>query len=89
MGLVVETWYVPISGSTFYVWEEKLKILKKSLKEWAKSIPLPTQNKSKSLLSLEDHHLAMEAVPITKEVIEKEVSLHHVLQAACRQEEEL
>ena len=31
----------------------------------------------------------MEAVLITKEEIEKEISLHHDLQASCRKEEEI
>ena len=77
MGLVAEIWSVLVSGSTFYVWEEKLRRLKKYLKLWAKSISSPTQNKSKALLSLEAHQLAMETFSITKEVIEKELSLHH------------
>ena len=89
MGQVAESWSVPVSGSSFYVWEENLRRLKKSLKLWAKTIPSPTQNKVKSLISLEDHQLAMEAVLITKEVIEREVSLHHDIQGACRKEEEL
>ena len=69
MGLVAKIGNVPVSGSTFYVWEEKLRRLKKSLKLWAKSIPSPAQNKVKALRSLEDQQLAMEAIPIAKEVI--------------------
>ena len=55
MGLIIETWSAPVLGSAFYVWEEKLRRLKKSLKQWTKPIPTPAQNKAKALLSLEEH----------------------------------
>ena len=39
--LVAKIWNGPVSGSPFYVWEEKLRRLKRALKEWAKSLPNP------------------------------------------------
>ena len=55
---------------------------------WAKFVSTLAQNRSKALLSLEAHQLYMEASLTSKEDLEKEVSRHHELHAACRQEEE-
>jgi hypothetical protein len=30
-----EDWNIPCVGSSFYIWESKLRITKKQLKEWA------------------------------------------------------
>ena len=84
MGLITKTWYVPVSSSASYVWEEKLRRTKKSLKKWPKNTLTPTQNKAKALLALEEHQLIIEVASITKEEIEKEISLHHDLQTTYR-----
>ena len=34
--IVAESWAHLVTGSSFFVWEEKLRRLKKSLKSWAK-----------------------------------------------------
>ena len=44
--IVVDSWSLPLTRSPFYVWEEKLRRLKKELKSWAKAIPSPTNKKS-------------------------------------------
>jgi exonuclease III len=41
LSLVSKMWTSAVKGSTFYVWEEKLRRLKRSLKLWAKSQPNP------------------------------------------------
>ena len=43
--IFVDSWSLPVTGSPFYVWEEKLRRLKKELKSWAKAIPSPSDQK--------------------------------------------
>ena len=45
--VVSTAWNRQIHGSPFYVWEEKLRDLKKELKNWAKSLITPTSKKKK------------------------------------------
>ena len=87
-GSVSETWSTPVLGSPFYVWEEKLRRVKRALKLWAKSVAFPNQRRSKAPLTLEAHELSMEAAQISKEDLEKEVTLHQELHVACRHEED-
>ena len=65
-----------------------MRRVKKALKNWAKLVASPTQRKTNAMLALEEHHLSMEEAQISKEDLEREVSLHQELHAACRQEEE-
>ena len=53
--IVAESWSPPVTGSPFYVWEEKLRRLKKILKSWAKAIPSPPNKKTHAALELESH----------------------------------
>ena len=39
--LVSETWQISVTGSPFFIWEEKLRRLKAVLKSWAKLLPSP------------------------------------------------
>ena len=41
MGIVVDAWKAPVTGSPFFIWEEKLRRLKISLKYWAKTLNSP------------------------------------------------
>ena len=34
--IVAAAWKTNVRGSAFYVWEEKLRIVKKALKDWVK-----------------------------------------------------
>ena len=43
--IVADSWSPLVTGSPFYVWEEKLRRLKKELKSWAKLIPSPNYKK--------------------------------------------
>ena len=57
--IVVESWSPPVTGSPFFVWEEKLRRLNKVLKNCAKLIPTPTYNKSQAALALEIHQASI------------------------------
>ena len=41
MDKVKENWRIPVKGSPFFVWEEKLRRVKAALKIWAKTLPNP------------------------------------------------
>ena len=86
--IVAESWSHPVTGSPFYVWEEKLRRLKKALKSWAKSIPNPNYNKSQAALALEIHWDGMEENTVDYVDIQKEIKLQSDLHAACRRESE-
>ena len=88
MGIISESWATPVSGSPFYIWEEKLRRVKIALKNWAKLVTSPAQRKTNAMLALEVHRLNMEATQLSRKDLDKEVSLRQELHAACRQEEE-
>ena len=53
---IVETaWKSNVRGSAFFVWEEKLRIVKKSLKAWAKLHISPIKQRLEVEKALEDH----------------------------------
>ena len=83
--LVAATWAKPVTGSPFFVWEEKLRRLKKTLKRWAKSLPNPNTVKLQAAHELETHQAAMEEKEVTLIDIQKETKLHLNLHAACRE----
>ena len=58
--IVADSWSSLVIGSLFFVWEEKLRRLKKALKIWAKSIPSPNYKKTHVALALEIHQAGME-----------------------------
>jgi len=41
MDKVIDCWKDPVKGSTFFVWEEKLRRVKAMLRNWAKPLPNP------------------------------------------------
>ena len=88
MGLIAETWSIPVLGSTFYVWEENLRVLKRALKCWAKSITSPIAKRKDAQEALELHQLALEDAVVTQELWNQEADLQKVLHWACREEEE-
>ena len=53
--LVTETWKKTVSGSPFYIWEEKLRRLKVALKSWAKSQPSPISERMNAQRALRNH----------------------------------
>ena len=75
-------------GSSFYVWEENLRGLKRALKIWAKSIKYPTAKRKYDKEALEIHQLDMEDVVVTQELWNQEVDLQNSLHQPCNEEEE-
>ena len=73
--IVGEAWYPPVSGSPFYVWEEKLRRTKKALKGWAKSIPPPSHIKIQAAHALEMHQASMEDRIVGNSDIQTELKL--------------
>eukprot|EP00253_Pinus_taeda_P010912 PITA_10912 len=77
-----------IKGSPFFVWEEKLRRVKTTLKSWVKTLPNPANERKILQRSLESHHLQAETADITKEFLDKEAQLHQNFHKACLTEEE-
>eukprot|EP00253_Pinus_taeda_P003930 PITA_03930 len=88
MQLVKDTWKQQVNGSTFFVWDEKLRRVKAALKSWVKSLPNPTVERKKIQECLEIHHLKSENEEITKESLDKEVELQKKFLKASLAEEE-
>ena len=84
--IVADSWSLLVTGSPFYVWEEKLRRLKKELKTWAKAIPSPSDKKSHAALELECHQAAMEDKIVDNIDIQAELKLHTNLHVSCRLE---
>ena len=89
MNKVKESWRMFVKGSSFFIWEEKLRRVKFVLKSWVKSLPNPATERKHDQDSLELHHLRMENAEITKEVIDREVYLQQKFHKACLSKEEL
>lgn len=54
-------WNTWIPGTPLYIWEKKLKLVKKSLKEWSKEAYIsPTAEKYKIRIKLEELQTQME-----------------------------
>ena len=64
---VSEIWIRPVTGSPFFVWEEKLRRVKIKLKGWAKNIPSPAEERKKAQVALESHQILMEEADIERE----------------------
>ena len=88
MQLVKDTWKQPVSGFAFFVWEEKLRRVKATLKNWVKSLPNQAVERKKLQECLEIHHLNSENEEITKETLDKEADLQEkFLKASLAKEE--
>ena len=86
--LVSEIWQKPVTGSPFFIWEEKLRRLKAALKIWAKAQPSPILERKKSQRDLGNHQMLMEDVPVTSDLINAETNLQKALHTALRREEQ-
>ena len=86
--LVTETWKKTVSGSPFYIWEEKLRRLKVALKSWAKSQPSPISERMNAQRALRNHQILMEESTITEELLNQEFDLQKALHSALRREEQ-
>jgi exonuclease III len=85
--LVAKVWNEKVYGSSFFVWEENLRKLKKVLKDWAKTQKIPTIKRQEAQKNLEDHQLEMEGKEITQESLAKEDHLQRTMHQACKEEE--
>ena len=83
--IVADSWAHLVTGSPFFVWEEKLRRLKKTLKSWAKTLPNPNSSKLQVAHELELHQADMEEKDVTVHDIQKETNLQLNLHAACRE----
>eukprot|EP00253_Pinus_taeda_P011135 PITA_11135 len=88
MHLVKDIWMQPVKCSPFFVWEEKLRRVKRALKTWVKSLPNPANERKNLQCSLENHHLHAETADITKDFLDKEAQLQQNFHKACLAEEE-
>eukprot|EP00253_Pinus_taeda_P025142 PITA_25142 len=68
--------------------DEKIRRLKRALKEWAKSLKTPSAKRKDSLNSLAAHQLAMEHNPITQSLLQKEIEMQKEVHKSSRDEEE-
>eukprot|EP00253_Pinus_taeda_P005161 PITA_05161 len=88
MQIVKESWSLPVSGSPFYIWEEKIRRLKSNIKRWAKSLANPVAERKSIQSQLEAHHLLMEEAYISREILDKEAHLQQNYHKTCLGEEE-
>jgi hypothetical protein len=75
LSLVSKTWTNVVKSSTFYVWEEKLRRLKRALKILAKIHPNPIALHIASQMHLESHQLEMEHKEVMQEALQQEDNL--------------
>ena len=85
--MIAATWKLPVRGSAFYVWEEKLRRVKNSLKEWAKLQKSPYQQRKEAEKAQENHYLRTEG-DMDQDALNTEKSLQLALHSACRLEED-
>jgi ribonuclease HI/exonuclease III len=86
---VKTAWARPFSGSSSYVWEQKLKATKQALKEWIKKpAPTPTEKRREAVQSLQTLQIEMESTDITAELLEKEIKEQRSTHQSFRKEEE-
>lgn len=86
LDIAAAAWKTNVRGFAFYVWEEKLRIVKKALKDWVKLHKSPLKQRMEAEKALEDHHFSNEG-SLDQASLDKEVSLHNKLDEACRLEE--
>jgi hypothetical protein len=85
--LVARIWNESILGSPFYVWEGKLRKLKRALKEWAKTLPNPISKCLEARQQLEAYQLEIEKVEPSEQSLQQEARLQKDWHQACREEE--
>lgn len=86
--VVSESWNRPVQGSPFFVWEEKIRGLKRNLEEWAKRLKTLTAKRKETLNSLAAHQLNMEHSLVSQSLLQKEVELQKEVHRSSREEEE-
>jgi exonuclease III len=87
LNLVLRTWNISITGSPFFVWEEKLRNLKINLKMWAKNHGSPMDERKRIQETLERHQVVMEEAQVTQELLNQESEIQRKYHKICREEE--
>jgi ribonuclease HI/exonuclease III len=86
---VKEAWAKSFSGSSSFVWEQKLKATKQALKEWIKNpVPTPINTRKEAVYNLETLQTEMESKEITAELLEQEIKAQSSTYRSLRKEEE-
>jgi hypothetical protein len=89
MDIVSKSWSIPVNGSPNYVWEQKLKATKTTLKEWIKKPPdSPTSLRKQTTNQLLDLQLDLEQKDITYSEIQNEQEAQLITLRSFRVEEE-
>ena len=66
MDTILKAWSIHVLGSPIYVWEQKLKATKTTLKEWIKkSTDSPTSHRKQNIQQLHDFQMGLELQGIT------------------------
>eukprot|EP00253_Pinus_taeda_P004488 PITA_04488 len=86
---VKAAWASSISSSPSFVWEQKLKLTKKSLKEWMKKpAPNPTSQRVDAVLALHTLQNDMESKTINEDLLDMETKAQRAAFQSFRKEEE-
>eukprot|EP00253_Pinus_taeda_P015907 PITA_15907 len=89
MDTVKASWNTPISGSTSFVWEQKLKRTKLALKAWIKKPALnPTSLRVEAVQALHSLQNDMERENINDNLLDKEIKAQRSAYQSFRAEEE-
>eukprot|EP00253_Pinus_taeda_P018178 PITA_18178 len=89
METVKVAWAKSFSGSSSYIWEQKLKATKHALKEWIKKTdPTPTNQIKEAVQRLHSMQTKMENKDIIAELLDKEVKAQRSTYQSFRAEEE-
>ena len=89
MNIVSRSWSRPVTGLPNFVWEQKLKFTKLSLKEWVKqTLKFPSSDRIEVLKNLEEIQKEMDEAGITPAKLEKEQQAQFNAFCAFRKEEE-
>eukprot|EP00253_Pinus_taeda_P020601 PITA_20601 len=86
---VKTAWAKPVTGSSSYVWEQKLKATKLALKEWIrKPAPNPSSQRKETVQAFDALQTEMESREITTSLLDKEVKIQCSAFRSFRIEEE-
>jgi hypothetical protein len=86
---VKKAWDKAYTGSSSYIWEQKMKATKQALKEWIKTpASTPFNARKEAVANLEATQAEMENKDITSELLEKETKAQISAYRSFRNEEE-
>ena len=77
MDIIKSAWNVFFLGSPCFIWESKLKNVKKELKKWAKEhYQGPSKGKIMKLKELGDLQQRIEKEQVSEEILRKKKTIH-------------